>query len=131
MKIFYYGKDGGQYSTVWGFWLVELKKLFSIVLLKFEPGSREAYHSHAFNCISWILRGKLIENHFNGKVEIHTRSIIPIITKRDTFHKVVSEGITWAISFRGPWAPIWKEYLIEEDRVVKLTEGRKELTPVK
>ena len=39
--------------------------------------------------------------------------------------------LTYYRDIREPWAPVWKEYLIEEDRVVKLTEGRKELTPVK
>mgnify|MGYP001575993171 CR=1 FL=1 len=58
MKLFYYGKDGGPESHVWGFWLIEAKSLFSIVLLRFENGTREAYHSHAFNSLSWVLRGR-------------------------------------------------------------------------
>ena len=42
MRLFFYGKDGGQYSTVWGYWLIEIKSLFSVVLLRFEGDSREA-----------------------------------------------------------------------------------------
>jgi hypothetical protein len=44
---------------VWGWWLVELQRAFSAVLLKFADGSREVYHSHAFNSRSWVvsLRG--------------------------------------------------------------------------
>jgi len=55
-------KDGGPDSTVTGYWLIESKKWFSIVLLKFEGKSREAFHTHAFNAISWLLKGKLIEH---------------------------------------------------------------------
>ena len=55
MKLCYVGKDGGPESTVWGFWLIEIKKLFSVALLCFENGSREAFHTHAFNSVSWVL----------------------------------------------------------------------------
>lgn len=127
MKLFSWGKDGGKASTVWGLWFVEIKSLFSIVLLKFENGTRDAYHDHSFNCISWVLRGKLIENHLNGAVETHKQSLWPIVTRRETFHKVESVGTTWVISFRGPWANRWHEYLPNEDRKVTLTHGRKEV----
>lgn len=45
MNIFYKSKDGGQESTVIGYWLIECKQLFSIVLLKFEGPSRKAFHT--------------------------------------------------------------------------------------
>lgn len=41
MKLFKKMKDGGKESTVTGYWLIECKSLFSIVLLKFEGDSRE------------------------------------------------------------------------------------------
>ena len=49
MRLFFKSKDGGPDSSVTGYWLIESKKLFSIVLLKFDGRSREAYHTHAFN----------------------------------------------------------------------------------
>ena len=61
MKFMQTVKDGGEESHVWAHVLIELKGWFSIMVLRFEPGSRAAYHSHAFNCFSWILRGKLEE----------------------------------------------------------------------
>ena len=67
MKLFSYGKDGGEESTVWGYWLCEFKSLFSVALLCFEDGSREAYHDHAFNSISWVLSGKLTESIVDKK----------------------------------------------------------------
>ena len=50
--MFKASKDGGPDSTVWMYG-IEVKWLFSILLLRFEDGSRDAYHSHAFDCVSW------------------------------------------------------------------------------
>lgn len=127
MRFLHYGKDGGEYSTVWGWFLVEIKRLFSVVLLCFEDGSREAYHNHAFTCFSWVLKGSLHEHHLQGPLDIHKASWKPFITRRCTFHQVKSDGRTWVLSFRGPWAKRWQEYLPEEDRYVTLTDGRKEI----
>lgn len=55
MKIFRKMKDGGGDSTVTGYFLIEIKSLFSVVLLRFDGESRDAYHEHAFNCVSWLL----------------------------------------------------------------------------
>jgi hypothetical protein len=110
MKIFHKGKDGGPDSTVTGYWLIEIKWLFSIALLRFDNGTREEYHSHAFNCISWVLRGLLREEHIDGNIETHTPGAPPVITKRSTFHRVRSEGTTWVLTFRGPWAKRWEEF---------------------
>ena len=128
MKLFHYAKDGGAESTVWGFWLIEWKRFFSIALLCFENGSREAYHSHAFNSISWVLRGALSEDirYPNG---VHDRqlyfpSLWPVFTSRSRMHKVTSCGRTWVLTFRGPWADQWREWRPLEDRFVTLTHGR-------
>ncbi len=127
MKILSWGKDGGNESTVWGLWFLEIKSLFSIVLLRFENGTRDAYHSHAFSCYSWVLKGKLIENHLGTPhvPDVHTFSLLPVVTHRHTFHKVESVGRTWVISFRGPWAQYWMEYDPATDKMVMLTHGRK------
>lgn len=129
MKFLSLGKDGGPESTVWGYWLFEIKSLFSIVLLRFENGTRDAYHSHAFNSVSWVLKGELEETHHHtthpdvfDRLDIHRRSIFPVLTFRDTFHKVNSVGRTWVLSFRGPWAKEWKEYDAAGEKT--LTNGR-------
>jgi len=127
MSLFRYGKDGGPASTVWGLWLLEAKRLCSVVLLCFENGSRNAYHSHAFDSVSWVLRGRLVEHHLGGTTEMHMPSWRPVITRRETFHKVVSGGRTWVLSFRGPWARYWQEYLPAELRFVRLAVGRQEV----
>jgi len=127
MKLLSKGKDGGPESSVTGYWLCEFKSLFSIVLLKFEGLSREAYHEHAFNSISWILNGKLIETLMNYDTNIYKRSLKPIVTKRTTYHKVDSVGTTWVLSFRGPWTDTWREYLPIEAKEKVLTNHRVEI----
>jgi hypothetical protein len=125
MKLFTYTKDGGPESKVSGYFLAEIKSLFSIVLLHFANGSREAYHSHAFNSISWVLRGSLEENMLSGRVKVYVPSLKPITTRRTDFHKVVSTGDTWVITFRGPWAKTWKEFLPKTREFRTLTHGRR------
>ena len=125
MKLLSYEKDGGPESKSWGLFLVEIKSLFSVVLLHFHPGARDAYHSHAFHAVSWVLRGKLVENMLDGKVNTYTPGIRPVVTLRSSFHKVVSVGDTWAITFRGPWISRWREFLPVKGKFITLTHGRK------
>lgn len=128
MKFFKHMKDGGLESKVDGYWLVEIKSLLSIVLLHFSNGSRDAYHSHAFNAVSWVLKGMLAEGQLEGGMRFYGPSFKPVWTPRTMFHKVVSRGDTWALSFRGPWSKTWKEFLPTEDRFITLTHGRKEVS---
>ena len=130
MKLCYVGKDGGKESTVWGFWPIEIKSLFSVALLCFENGSREAYHSHAFNSVSWVLKGSLYEDCIGGPFlggRRHKAGFRPIYTSRTNMHKVTSIGRTWVLTFRGPWKDTWREWLPLEKRFRTLTHGRREV----
>jgi hypothetical protein len=127
MRLFHVGKDGGPYSTVTGYWLIELKKLFSVALLKFENGSRDEYHSHAFNSYSWVLSGQLVEQMLDAPytdAKIYKPSWRPILTRRRTFHRVVSRGTTWVITFRGPWVKRWREFNPSTNKLSTLENGR-------
>lgn len=120
-----WGKDGGPDSHVYGLF-IEFKKLFSIVLLRFDHGTREAFHTHAFNAVSWLLTGELYEEFISGAGHALYPSFKPIITRRNTFHKVKSMGTSWALSFRGPWLDKWAE--VGEDGIFRvLTHGRREV----
>ncbi len=127
MKFFKKGFDGGPQSTVTGYWLCELKRLFSVVLLRFGHGSRDEYDSHAFNSINWVVRGKVVEECMDGTFKTYRPSIIPVITKRSRFHRVVSDGTTWVFSLRGPWVKTWLEYDPKDDIKRVYTNGRVEL----
>lgn len=128
MKLSWGDKDGGPEShvRVWG---LEIKRLFTVYLVNFAEGSREAYHSHAFNSLSWLLSGALKEKHFGGTCpQWHLPSFRPIHTYRRTFHRVLGLGpSSWLITFRGPWADSWREFRMKEFRFVRLTHGRREI----
>ncbi len=124
MKLLARAKDGGPDSSVVGYWLIEIKGLVSIALLRFANGSRQAFHSHAFNSVSWVLRGRLREQHLSGREEVCRPSWRPVITRRRTFHRVISEGTSWVLTLRGPWAATWREYHPASGRYQTLTHGR-------
>lgn len=131
-KIFYKKYDGGPDSGVTGYFLIEWKALFSIGILHFKKGSREAFHSHAFNAITWWLKGKVTEEKFLGQNADFSPSLKPKITMRDNVHKVYAHEDTYALTFRGPWKDEWIECRPSKEMngsydVVVLTHGRKVL----
>lgn len=127
MKFFKRTHDGGPDSKVTGFWLIEWKQVFSIVLLKFESNHRENYHSHAFNAVTWWLHGRAIEEFIDSPELTWTPSIKPKYTPRSLMHKYSVAKTSWAISFRGPWVKTWKEYSLTTKEFIILSNGRKEI----
>ena len=117
--------DGGKDSGVTGYFLVEIKALFSIVLLHFRPGTREAYHSHAFNAVTIWLWGKVKEHMLSGET-LGWKAGRMKYTPRDNFHKVEALTDAWCLCFRGPWEDYWKES--RSGSLVTLTHGRREVT---
>lgn len=125
-KFLWNDKDGGPESKGW-IWGIEIKSLFSVLLIKFEKGSRDAFHSHAFDAYSWLLLGSLVEMTPEGETWYHVPSFTPIFTSREHMHKVICiTNKSWAITFRGPWAAKWHEFIPGRGHIT-LTEGRKEL----
>lgn len=127
MNILRGEKDGGKESRVrcWG---VESKRFGSVLLLKFEEGSREAFHTHAFNSLSWVLAGGLLESNMIGEPRTYPASFVPVVTRRTTFHKVTGlKPANWVLTFRGPWVDVWREFLPRVGRFIRLTHGRKEI----
>lgn len=51
-------------------------------------------------------------------------SILPFPTFKGDFHKVSSLGVSWALSFRGPWDETWMEHLPADGKTYYLTNGR-------
>lgn len=132
-RFFYKKNDGGKESGVVGYFLIEWKPVFSIGLLRFSAGSREAYHTHAFNAYTWWLKGHVEEeqylHHARWRCDRKTfkPSLKPKFTPRDNCHKVIGVKKTWAFTLRGPWEDTWQEYRPTEDKMVTLTHGRKEV----
>lgn len=132
MKLFHKSYDGGADSGVTGYWLVEIKSLFSIVLLHFNPGSRDAYHSHAFSALTWWLKGNVKEQFYDpemyGHIDLNwSPSWVPKYTPKRNFHRIVAgEKGAWALSIRGPWDRTWKEH--KNGETYELTHGRQLVT---
>ena len=131
MKFLSYGTDGGKKSGVTGFWLFEIKSLFSIAFLRFSKGTRENYHSHAFNAYSWFLKGKVEEQHLGKPSKTWTPSIFPKYTPRSTFHRVNALENTYALTIRGPWSKSWMEYDPVSEEYIELQNGRQEISRLK
>ena len=121
-RLFYIKPDGGKDSGVTAFFLIEWKILFSIAILHFKKGTREAYHNHAFNALTWWIKGNVTEIKIEGQEKDFKPSLKPKYTSRSNFHKVKAHQDTFAITFRGPWNNTWKEY--RKDKYVTLTHGR-------
>lgn len=126
MKILSKAKDGGPLSPVDAYFLCEFKGLFSVALLRFNKGGREAFHSHAFNAWTWFLWGDLHEQDVsNAPVYKYKRSILPKKTPRNKKHRVQAGVNSYCITIRGPWVDTWEEYDIENNVTTTLTHGRK------
>lgn len=123
MKILKWSKDGGPESPVDAFFIVEIKSLFSVALLRFNKGGREAYHTHAFNAWTWFISGDLVEQDINGESYIYERSIVPKITRRTKNHRVIANKTSWCFTVRGPWSDTWTED--NETHHTVLTHGRR------
>lgn len=123
MRFFSKAKDGGPYSPVDAYFLIEIKSLFSIALLKFNKDSRENFHTHAFNALSWFIKGDMVEQDYNGEYRVYERSIIPKFTSKKKNHRVIANKVSWCLTIRGPWEKTWTED--NEKETITLTHGRK------
>jgi hypothetical protein len=130
MKLFAKAADGGKGSGVTAYFLIECKSLFSVALLHFAPGSREAYHEHAFNAWTLWLKGRVTECILRQDMGVEHRKLWwpwdLKYTHRNRMHKILAgpEG-AWCVTIRGPWSDRWREW--RNGKTVTLTHGRKEI----
>lgn len=126
-RFLYKKFDGGKESGITGYFLIEWKILFSIGLLHFKKGSRDNYHSHAFNAITWFLKGTVTEEKYQGQKKDFKPSLWPKFTPRTNIHRVISHSDTWALTFRGPWQDVWYEIspFSTDGNYIKMTHGRR------
>lgn len=125
MRIMQKTKDGGKESTVDAYFLIELKGWFSVALLKFNKGSRVNYHSHAFDALTWFIKGDMVEFFLTKPHRKYRKSLFPKLTRRTDFHKVVANKPSWCFTVRGPWQNRWEEYNPKTGEFTTLTHGRK------
>jgi len=135
MKFFKKMSDGGKDSGVTAYTLFEIKGLASVMLLHFRPGTREAFHSHAFNALTLWLKGSVTEERLVNAWFVQNFGSIPRIESRffwagnwkktpvTNMHRIIAgkEG-AWALTFRGPWKQTWQEW--KNGKFITLTHGR-------
>jgi hypothetical protein len=126
MRFFEKVKDGGPDSPVTAYVLVEIKSLFSVILLHFG-GTRESFHSHAFNALTLWLTGTVEELVKEDDAFRHNSWRVGDLkyTPRNLMHKISPVGNVWALSIRGPWAKTWQEFSPAKNKLQTLTHGRK------
>lgn len=126
MRILQKTKDGGPESNVDAYFLFESKRFGSVALLRFNKGCRAAYHTHAFNALTWFLKGNMVEEPRNKRRVRYFRSWFPKVTKREDNHRVLVAETSWAFTIRGSWKNTWTEDTPEGKHTV-FTHGRKEM----
>ena len=126
MRFMQRAPDGGKDSGVDGFFVIEIKSLFSIVVLRFRPGAkRENYHSHAFNALTIWLSGRAKEEVLGGASRYFPLDGRIKWTPRSLIHRYIPQRVSWCITFRGPWTRTWTEYAPRTNEILTLTHGRK------
>lgn len=123
-QLFTKSRDGGPSSPVDGYFLIEMKSLFSIALLKFNKGGREEFHTHAFDAFTWFLSGEMIEEDFNGTAYKYQRSWMPKFTRISKNHRVKAARDSWCLTIRGPWQDTWTEDSIVDNTTTTFTHNR-------
>ncbi len=127
MKLFKKCKDGGSESPVDAFFLIECKSLFSVAILRFNKGGREAFHTHAFSAYTWFLSGVLVEEDVSGELFAYSRKLKPKKTLRSKNHRVLAIRDSYCLTVRGSWVDFWTEYNMDEDKTSVFTWGRKKV----
>lgn len=124
MRFLEKAKDGGPNSPVDAFILFEIKSFMTIALLKFNKGARDNYHSHAFNALTWFIKGNLWEKFLSQPDYRYRRGLMPKITRRLDVHRVMALSDSWCFTIRGPWNDTWYEISADRKHVTILQEGR-------
>lgn len=124
MRFFTKVKDGGPDSNVDAYIPIEMKSLFTVALLKFNKGGREAFHTHAFTAFTWFLKGDMLEETKSGETSLYKHRLWPKLTRREKFHRVLAFKDSWCFTIRGRWKDTWKEYDSSTNLVTTLTHGR-------
>jgi len=124
LKLFQWAKDGGPESHVDAFFIVEIKPLFSIAILRFNEGTRENFHSHAFNAWTlWLGDAWVAEETPDGKKKFWHGGTWKF-TPRTLMHRVRAVFTSYALTFRGPWVERWEEYNEQAREFTVLTNHR-------
>lgn len=137
MKFLQWSKDGGPESNVEGFFIIEIKGLFSIAILRFNEGMRETFHSHAFDAVTLPVSGDMEEQSLVGDIlrppEVSVKRYINWkwkLTPKSKVHRVKVNKTGYCLTLRGKWGKTWWEYNRKTQEFKLLGHGRKILKTI-
>lgn len=132
MKFLQWSKDGGPESNVEGFFIIEIKWLFSIAILRFNEGMREDFHSHDFNAVTLPISGDMEEQslgeHSTWRTETEVKPYVNWkwkLTRKTKIHRVKVNKTGYCLTLRGKWGKTWWEYNRKTHELKLLGHGRK------
>jgi len=96
---------GDNYLSRW--WLIPRNKFFNIYIHKFGRSDDDrALHDHPWFSVSFLLKGEMIEHHFNGKR--HIPWLWPVFRTAKFAHRLeLVKSPVWTIFITGPRIRTW------------------------
>lgn len=109
--------------------IFECKYLFSIIIFNFIESDKvqDRFHTHAFNSVSFKLKG-YYEEHIldeNGETLIVPRHNVVKFFERDIYHAIGKSNDCWTLLLAGPWKQTWKEFFPNLRKIETLSWSRK------
>lgn len=101
-------------GRVRAFTVIEIKRLFSVIIYKWETVDQVRFHTHAFPAVGFLLAGSYLEQRIvDGRVEdnLVSRRFFPRWLPRNYCHAIKrSFGLTLSVVITGRWRRTWWEY---------------------
>ncbi len=125
-KIFHWDNTSLGVGNIKRFTIIEIKYLGGIIVNIFNTSNQDRFHSHAFNALSWMIRGHyyedvIVDGNLLKLKKIERSRFIP----RNYIHKITkSSPNAMSITFEGPWESTWNEYF-DNGRIKTYSWGRK------
>jgi len=127
LSLLKYNKFTFGKQIVSQFVIFECKFLFSIIIFYFHKSNykQDRFHTHAFNAISIKLFGNYTEYILTENITKKIRKNIIQYFPKDRFHLIGESTGCCTILLTGPWSKQWKEYIIEDNRIITYYWNRK------
>jgi len=95
---------------LWRWYLIPRNRFFNIYLHRFAKSDDDrALHDHPWFSVSFLLRGEMLEHHFNGRR--HIPWLRPVFRSAKFAHRLeLVQGPVWTLFITGPRIREWGFY---------------------
>ncbi len=115
--------------------IFENKKLFSIILYKWNTIDQIRFHTHAFTAFAFLLSGWYWEKVMFKETVMTNFVNVPLVPRflpKNYCHAIENaKPNTRTLVITGPWQKHWYEYFPDTETWVKYTWGRKKIDKMK